>query len=65
VTSYNAGANIIQLERGEEMGRFNMGGSTIIVLFGAGCVNWQPGLVPEMRVKFGQLLGCVERSPAK
>ena len=65
VTTYNASDNVVQLERGQEMGRFNMGGSTIVVLFGAGCVNWQSGLVPEMRVKFGQSLGCVERSPAK
>jgi phosphatidylserine decarboxylase len=65
VTSYSASDNVIQLERGEEMGRFNMGGSTIIVLFGAGCVNWQSGLVPEMRVKFGQSLGRVEHSPEK
>jgi phosphatidylserine decarboxylase len=55
VTSYTASDNVIQLERGEEMGRFNMGGSTIIVLFGPGCVKWQSGLVSEMRVKFGHL----------
>jgi phosphatidylserine decarboxylase len=65
VTSYTASDNVIQLERGEELGRFNMGGSTIIVLFGPGCVKWQSGLVPEMRVKFGQALGRVERPPAK
>jgi len=63
VTRYTASENVIQLERGEEMGRFNMGGSTIIVLFGPECVKWQSGLVPEMRVKFGQSLGRVERSP--
>ena len=61
VTSYTATDNVIQLERAEEMGRFNMGGSTIIVLFGPGCVKWQSGLVPEMRVQFGQTLGHVER----
>jgi len=60
VTSYAADDNVIQLERGEELGRFNMGGSTIIVLFGAGCVEWQTGLVPEMRTQFGQALGRVE-----
>ena len=61
VTSYTANDNLIQLERGEELGRFNMGGSTIIVLFGPGCVKWQSGLVSEMRVKFGQALGRVEQ----
>ena len=65
VTSYTASDNAIQLERGEEMGRFNMGGSTSIVLFGPGCVKWQSGLVPEMRVKFGQSLGRVRRPPTK
>ena len=64
VTSYAADDNVIQLERGEEMGRFNMGGSTIIVLFGPGCVKWQSGLASETRVKFGQALGRVERPPA-
>jgi len=61
VTSYTANDNVIQLERGEELGRFNMGGSTIIVLFGSGCVKWQSGLMSEMRVKFGQALGRVEQ----
>ncbi len=64
VKSYTASDNIIQLERGEELGRFNMGGSTIIVLFGPDCVKWQSGLGPETRVQFGQALGRVERSPA-
>ena len=63
VTSYAASDNIIQLDRGEELGRFNMGGSTIIVLFGPGCMKWQSGLVPEMRVQFGQSLGRVEGAP--
>ena len=60
VTSYTTGDNVIQLERGEELGRFNMGGSTIIVLFGAGCVKWRTGLCPETRVQFGQALGQVQ-----
>jgi len=63
VTSYAASDNVIQLERGEEMGRFNMGGSTIIIMFGPGCVKWQTGLSPERRIRFGQSLGRVERSP--
>ena len=62
VTSYAAVDKVIQLERGEEMGRFNMGGSTVIVLFGSECVKWQSGLAPEMRIQFGQTLGRVERS---
>lgn len=65
VTNYAAGDNVIQLERGEELGRFNMGGSTIIVLFGPGCVKWQTGLGPETRVRFGQALGRVRPSPTQ
>jgi phosphatidylserine decarboxylase len=44
------------LERGEEMGRFNMG-STVIVLFSAGRVKWEPRLSPGQSVKMGQRLG--------
>jgi len=63
VTNYATDDNVIQLERGEELGRFNMGGSTIIVLFGPNCAKWQSGLGPETRIQFGQALGCVERFP--
>ena len=62
VTRYTAD-NVIQLERGAELGRFNMGGSTIIVLFGPGRVKWQTGLGAGTRVRFGQALGRVEQSP--
>lgn len=61
VTSYATGDSVIQLKCGEELGRFNMGGSTVIVLFGPGCVEWQTGLDPEMRVQFGQALGRVQQ----
>ncbi len=62
VTTYDVtGDNVIQLERGEEMGRFNMGGSTVIVLFGPDCVKWEEGLSPETRMQFGQPLGHVLR----
>ncbi len=61
VTSYAASDTVIQLERGDELGRFNMGGSTIIVLFGPSCVKWQTGLGPETRVQFGQALGHVQQ----
>ena len=60
VTSYTTGDRVIQLKRGEELGRFNMGGSTIIVLFGPGCIKWQSGLGSETRVRFGQKLGSLK-----
>lgn len=65
VTSYAANDNVIQLKCGEELGRFNMGGSTVIVLFGPGCIRWQTGLAPEMRVQFGQTLGHVQQIEAR
>lgn len=58
VTIYND-ANAVELARGEEMGRFNMGGSTIIVLFGDEFVRWEAELAPAMRVQYGQLIGHV------
>ncbi len=44
-----------RLERGAEMGRFNMG-STVILLQGA-AVHWQERLAPAVAVRMGQLLG--------
>lgn len=46
------------LNIGEEMGRFNMG-STIIVLFGENKVQWRDGLVAGEVVKVGQKIGAV------
>lgn len=41
---------------GAEMGRFNMG-STIIMLFGKGQVQWLPGFAAGQAVKMGGLIG--------
>ena len=46
----------IRLERGAEMGRFNMG-STVIVLFGAHHAAWRDDLCADTAVKMGELLG--------
>jgi phosphatidylserine decarboxylase len=43
-------------EKGEEMGRFNLG-STVIVLFGKNKVQWETTLVPGSRVLMGELIG--------
>jgi phosphatidylserine decarboxylase len=43
------------------MGRFNMG-STIIVLFGAGAMDWSAGLEPGQIVRMGQTLGIANES---
>jgi phosphatidylserine decarboxylase len=48
----------ISLERGDELGRFNMG-STVIVLFPPGKVEFAPALTQNAPVKMGELLGSV------
>ncbi len=49
----------ISLQRGVEMGRFNMG-STVILLFGKDAVRWQPALIAEAPVRVGGAMGEVE-----
>lgn len=44
------------IERGAELGRFNMG-STVIVLFESGDVTWDLSLAAEIAVEMGQGLG--------
>jgi phosphatidylserine decarboxylase len=46
----------ITLEKGAEMGRFNMG-STVILLFGKQQMEWSKSLHPEQAVQMGQLIG--------
>jgi len=46
----------ITLERGEEMGRFNMG-STVILLFPAGTIEWNKKLSPAQRIHIGEAIG--------
>lgn len=47
---------VVRLDRGQEMGRFNMG-STVIVLFGDGAVEWGEKLRPTAAVKMGEAIG--------
>ena len=44
-----------RLDRGAELGRFNMG-STVILLFPPGAVEWLPALQPGSPVRVGQLI---------
>ena len=46
----------VTLEKGAEMGRFNMG-STVILLFGKQQMAWDQHLHPEQAVQMGQLIG--------
>jgi phosphatidylserine decarboxylase len=45
----------VRLNRGQEMGRFNMG-STVIILFGKDTIDWSPQLHPDRTVVMGELL---------
>jgi phosphatidylserine decarboxylase len=58
VQSWQYQDNAPRLEIGEEMGRFNMG-STIIVLFGKDKVQWDAEFKAEKTVKLGELVGRV------
>ncbi len=46
----------LQLKRGDELGRFNMG-STVILLFAPGAVDWQRELLPDAAVRVGRKIG--------
>jgi phosphatidylserine decarboxylase len=56
VQSWNYSDNAPVLKMGEEMGRFNMG-STIIVLFGKDNVQWSNDFKAEKLVKLGEMIG--------
>ena len=55
------GDGALRLEKGVEMGRFNMG-STVIVLFGPGQVRWEAEIKPGAIVRMGQRLGKMAKS---
>jgi phosphatidylserine decarboxylase len=46
----------IELEKGEEMGRFNMG-STVILLFGKDAMDWTEELTAGSTVRMGEAIG--------
>ncbi len=56
VQSWQYPENAPVLKMGEEMGRFNMG-STIIVLFGKDKVQWSNDFKAEKLVKLGEMIG--------
>jgi len=60
--SYPAtGPAAVTLEKGAEMGRFNMG-STVILLFARNAVRWDPAIQPDAGVRMGQRLGEIYSS---
>jgi phosphatidylserine decarboxylase len=58
VQSWQYGEDAPSIKIGEEMGRFNMG-STIIVLFGKDQAQWDVEFKAEQPVKLGELIGRV------
>jgi phosphatidylserine decarboxylase len=52
----NKDSSGIHLEKGEEMGRFKLG-STAIILFGEDSINWQQALDAQSPVKMGEIMG--------
>ncbi|WP_295590153.1 archaetidylserine decarboxylase [uncultured Lamprocystis sp.] len=53
---YTGSTARVRLDRGEELGRFNLG-STVILLFPADTLTWAPSLVPGQPVRLGQRIG--------
>jgi len=54
----DSGDSPIELQQGDEMGRFNMG-STVILLYGQGRVDWLDELQVGGSVQLGDLLGRI------
>lgn len=52
----------VELRRGEEMGRFNMG-STVILLYGPDAVAWDAALTTGATVRMGQTIGHSRAMP--
>ena len=49
-----------KIARGDEMGRFNMG-STVILIFGPSAVEWSDALKPGAVVRMGQRIGTLSK----
>ena len=48
----------IAVRRGDELGRFNLG-STVVLVFARGAVEWLPGLRPGEPIRLGRAIGTV------
>jgi phosphatidylserine decarboxylase len=54
-----SGSDAIKLEKGAELGRFNMG-STVIILFGQDKIDWTADLIHDSKVKMGQVIATIK-----
>jgi phosphatidylserine decarboxylase len=52
----------LTLDKGAELGRFNMG-STVILLFPPGEVEWQPSLTAGRVLRMGERIGTRRHWP--
>lgn len=59
--SYGHLKDPVTLDKGEEMGRFNMG-STVILLFEKNRVEWLETLTPGTRVRMGRKIGTLSQA---
>jgi len=59
ITTWHYDKQTVSLRRGEEMGRFNMG-STVILLFAKDAIDWCDGLKAGDLVTMGQCFGMSE-----
>ncbi|MFM8445218.1 MAG: archaetidylserine decarboxylase, partial [Methylococcus sp.] len=60
VRTWDYAPGTVRLDKGAEMGRFNMG-STIIVLFGPDAVEWSSALQPGAVMRMDQAMGRRQR----
>lgn len=58
----DAGAGPVHFARGEEMGRFNLG-SSVILLFGPGALEWQADLAPAQPLVLGRAIARISDGP--
>ncbi|MGI2028730.1 archaetidylserine decarboxylase [Endozoicomonas acroporae] len=61
-TTYGEASQSVELSRGEELGRFKLG-STAIVLFGKDQIEWLDNWQPGLSIKMGEALAQVNIAP--
>ncbi|WP_163370726.1 archaetidylserine decarboxylase [Endozoicomonas acroporae] len=61
-TTYGEASQSVELSRGDELGRFKLG-STAIVLFGKNQIEWLENWQPGLSIKMGEALAQVNIAP--